>query len=151
MIKKFKIFDNYNFDDEIDETKRILSNFKPVVEKYEEDGDYFSVLIKDQNSNFKTWLDITFNNGEYESEWNQISYNNRNSNDIVKQNIQNSEGILDTCSNIAIDKLLVDEKIYDDEEDGYVIYKNYWYIKDGFKESGIDYETAKRIRYDYNL
>jgi hypothetical protein len=152
MIKKFKIFEKDKYDFEIEEeSKNIISNFDPVVIKYEENEGYFSVLIKDKNSDFKTWLDISFDDGEPNSEWNQISYNNNNSNDMIKKLVEDSEGMLDICSNAAIEKLIKDEKVYDDDDEGYVNYKDYWYIRDGFKERGIDYETAKSIRYDYNL
>lgn len=152
MIKNFKIFekDKYNFEIE-EESKNIISNFDPVVIKYEENEGYFSVLIKDKNSDFKTWLDISFDDGEPNSEWNQISYFNNNSNDMIKKLVEDSEGMLDICSNAAIEKLIKDEKVYDDDDEGYVNYKDYWYIRDGFKERGIDYETAKSIRYEYNL
>jgi len=83
-----------------------------------------------------------------------MSYYTKDSNDMIKQLVENSEGmldVLDVCSGVAIEKLISDEKVYDDVNDGYVHYKNFWYVKDGFRDAGVDYETAKAGRYDYNL
>jgi len=146
-IKKFEK-DKYYFEIE-KEIKEIIKNYNPYVIKYEDNGGYFSVLIKDKNSDFKTWIDIWVEQYDILSEWNQSSYNTNNLNDIIKKGVEDDGDIISMTEGVAISKLLEDSMIYEDD-DKYYYHKNFWYIKDGYKKQDVNLDDAKKIK-KYNL
>ena len=146
-IKKFEL-DKYSWEIS-KEAKDIIENYDPIVIKYEELEKYFSVQLKDQNSEFETWVDINVDDYDINGDWNQISYNLNNSKDMIKKTVENDPNVFDISIATASDKLLEDDMIY--EENGeYYYYKDFWYVKDGFKEKGISYDKAKQIK-KYNI
>ena len=147
MIINFKIFENS--DDNKKEANKIISDYDPIVLKYEDNDGYFSVYIKDKNSEFNTWIDISIEDYEISAEWNQLTYNTNNSNDIIKSMIESDNDVFTSSISVSEDKLLADRMIY--EEDGkYYYHKDHWYVKGGFKDNGIDYDKAKRMK-KYNI
>jgi len=151
-MKYIKKFETYEYDKELEEEiDRIVSNYDPIVVKYEDNGEMFFVLVKDKNSDFISWVDLWEDSGEITSDWNQMVYNTNNSNDIIKKGVESDPNVYDLTYSISLDKLLRDEMIYYDDEDNNSYYHtNYWYIKDGYKERGISLEDAKQMR-KYNL
>lgn len=150
MITNFKIFeiDKYSFEIE-KEAKDIIKKYDPIVLNYEDNNGYFSVLLKDENSTFESWIDISVENYDISIEWNQFSYDMNNSKDMIKKKVENDSSVFDLSSSIALQKLEDDNMIYI-ENGKYYYHKNFWYIKDGYKEKGIDYDTAKKIK-KYNI
>jgi len=150
MITNFKIFemDKYSFEIK-KEAKDIIKNYDPIVSKYEDNNGYFSVLLKDKNSTFESWIDISVENYDISIEWNQISYNMNNSKDMIKKKVENDSSVFDLSSSIALQKLEDDNMIYV-ENGNYYYHKDFWYVKDGYKEKGVDYDVAKKIR-KYNI
>jgi len=147
-MKYIKKFEN-SFDTEVKvEVDKIIKKYDPYVLKYEEEGDFFSVLVKDKNSDFMSYIDLWLEHGDVSSEWNQMSYSTNNSNDMIKKGVENDGDVYTDTFNIALDKLISDEMIYNDDK--YYHYKDFWYVKDGYKEQGIGLEDAKRMR-KYNL
>lgn len=150
-IKEFEK-DKFNFEIE-EEIKKVVDNYEPKAVKYEyhEHGkeSYFSIMVKDNNSSFSSWVDISFESGDCESEWNQAIYSTDNSNDMIKQGIENSDDVLFITESAILDYLAENEILY--EEDGeYYYFEKYWYVKDGYKDNGISLEDAKRMR-DFNI
>lgn len=149
MITNFKIFES-SFDNDIEkEVKKIIKKYDPIVLKYEDNDSYFSVLLKDKNSTFESWIDISIENDDISIEWNQFSYNLDNSKDMIKKKVQNDDYVFDLSGSVALEKLEEDNMIYY-ENDKYYYHKYFWYIKDGYKDRGIDYDIAKKIR-KYNV
>lgn len=151
-MKYLKYFEKDEFNSEIEEeVENIIKNYNPYVVKYEDhkSDKYFSVLVKDKNSNFETWVDLWVEDGEVNLDWNQMTYHKFDSNDMIKKGVESDSDIYSDTYNIVLDKLITDEMIYEDET-GYYYYSNYWYIKDGYKDKGINLDDAKRIK-KYNL
>jgi hypothetical protein len=150
MITNFKIFeiDKYSFEIE-KEAKDIIKKYDPIVLKYEDNNGYFSVLLKDENSTFESWIDISVENYDISIEWNQFSYDMNNSKDMIKKKVENDSSVFDLSSSIALQKLEDDNMIYI-ENGNYYYHKDFWYVKDGYKEKGVDYDVAKKIR-KYNI
>jgi len=138
MIKNFNIFINEKLLDKmvaksredltseqqwefdiIIEAEKIISNFEPEGIKVEiSDKTSFSVLIKDKNSEFEGWVDIYFDTHgaiDINSEWNQYIFNNTNSNDILKQKIQDNIDVYDSATDEALYKLKKDKLIYQND------------------------------------
>lgn len=150
MITNFKIFEMNIYQFEIEkEAKGIIKKYDPIVSKYDDSDGYFSVLLKDKNSTFESWIDISIENYDLTAEWNQISYNMNNSKDMIKQKVENDSNVFDLSRSIAEEKLLDDHMVYE-EDNKYYHYKKFWYVKDGFKDNGIDYEKAKKMK-KYNV
>ncbi|MCK9416069.1 hypothetical protein M0Q97_05350 [Candidatus Dojkabacteria bacterium] len=149
MITNFKIFEASFENDIKKEAKKIIKNYDPIISKYEDDNGYLSVLLKDKNSSFESWIDISIEDYEISADWNQISYYRDNSNDMIKQKVENNSDVFDMSLSVAEEKLLEDNMIYY-EDDKYYYHKDFWYEKDGYKERGIDYDAAKKIR-KYNI
>lgn len=150
MITNFKIFEMDKFSFEIKkEAKNIIKKYDPIVLKYEDNDGYFSVLLKDKNSTFESWIDISVDNYDLTAEWNQISYDINDSKDMIKQKVENDSKVFDLSRSIAEEKLLDDHMVYE-EDNKYYHYKKFWYVKDGFKDNGIDYEKAKKMK-KYNV
>lgn len=150
MITNFKIFemDKYSFEIK-KEANNIIKKYDPIVLKYEDNDGYFSVLLKDKNSTFESWIDISVDNYDLTAEWNQLTYNTDNYNDMIKQKVENDSKVFDLSRSIAEEKLLDDHMVYE-EDNKYYHYKKFWYVKDGFKDNGIDYEKAKKMK-KYNV
>lgn len=147
-MKYLKSYELYKFQDEI---THIINNYDPYVVKYEENksNKYFSVLIKDKNSNFTSWIDLWIENNQICADWNQMSYDRLNSKDMIKKEVENNPDIYSMSESVAREKLIDDEMIYEDEN-GYHYYNDYWYVKDGFKKQDISLDDAKKIK-KYNL
>jgi hypothetical protein len=146
-MKYIKTYED-NFNEEV---KHIIDNYDPYVVKIQEVDRYFSVLIKDKNSDFESWLDVwvTDTNNDIESEWNQQIYYNNNSNDIIKKEVESDNDVFSMSESVALYKLLDDNMIYE-EDDKYYYYSDYWYVKDGYKDKGISLDKAREIK-KYNL
>ena len=139
------------FNKKSEEIKKIIKNYEPYAVKYEDHKNIkqFSVLVKDKNSDFNSWVDIWVEDGEINSDWNQMIYYNDNEDDMVKKGVENDSDVYLKTESAALTILEENNLIYYDEDIMYH-YSDYWYIKDGYKDEGFSLEDAKKIR-KYNL
>ena len=139
MIKKFEDFINESLRDKMKPVSRddlrpdqefeydiyieadeIISNFKPIVSEIKKVENYFSVLIKDEKSNFSAWMDIWLENDDLNGEWNQDTFYLNDSKDMIQKRIQDE--VFEEAESVAIYKLKSDDFIYQDK-------KGFWFYK----------------------
>ena len=102
----------FEYDVRVD-ADEIISNFKPIATKIENDNGYFSVFVKDENSSFDSWIDVWIENKDVESVWNQQTYYLNNSKDAIKKQVETE--VFDEALSVAIDKLESENLIYQDD------------------------------------
>jgi len=132
MIKSFKDFINeslrdymkpvdrddlrpdqeFEYDVRVD-ADEIISNFKPIATKIENNDGFFSVLIEDENSNFSAWLDIWVENDDLNGDWNQDTFYLNDSKDMIQKRIQDE--VFEESESVAIYKLEEEGLIYQDK------------------------------------
>lgn len=100
--------ESYNLTDEDKETvKKIIKNFNPIAVKYNgNNDDGYSVLIKDKNSDFESWMDVWVDGKDVDVDWNQYIYHTDIIEDVMKRKIEDdTETVFDLTSSEAVNFL----------------------------------------------
>lgn len=98
------------------EMQKVVDNYKPIATKVEISDDGFSVLVEDENSEIKNWVDIYLNGEEYVCEWNQYIFGESDEDQRLKQ-FQETEGVFGMTEECAMSKLQ-EENLLDTDDDG---------------------------------
>lgn len=90
----------------------VVSEFNPFVEKIEDNDGYYSVLIRDKNSEFSAWIDISITEQyqDINAEWNQYIFYD-NDDDVFMKKMQENEDVYELASSLAIQYLVDANKI----------------------------------------
>lgn len=114
-MKYIKLFENFD-NDILSDYNEIITSFNPISVKCRKDDESeYSVLIKDENSNFEAWVNVTIDNKDISCDWNKYIFNNDNSKDALQNKVQQNNDIFDDVTSEAINKLEKDNFIKQDE------------------------------------
>ena len=98
----------------------IASNYDPEATKYQGDSEEgYSVLVKDKNSDFTTWVDVWIQDNDVITEWNQYIFHHTDPKDVRQQKLQENDDIFDYATSEAVEYLKEQKKIYDDDDGWY--------------------------------
>ena len=126
--------------------KAISHNFYPDGIEYHGDSERgYSVLIKDKNSDFESWVDITINN-EYkdvDSYWNQYIFHTDDPKDVKKSQLQEDNNIWDQASSEAILYLERKGEIYQNED-------GEWFYSDDYEKGYAKGGKIKKVNQEDN-
>ena len=120
-----------NYEELSDEAKAIVDNYDPEAIKVEpyDSSLGWSVLVKDKNSNFQAWVDVSVDEKyqDVSTEWNQYIFYTDDSSDVLQQELQDNDMIFDYCTSEAIQKLQAEGLIDQDDQ-------AHWFYTDKAKE-----------------
>jgi hypothetical protein len=84
---------------------------------------FISVLVVDEKSGFKAWMDVCVDNNDVSVDWNQYIFYLNNEKDVFQKEMQDDCYIYDLCNSEAVDFLQQINKISQDEN------ANWAYVK----------------------
>ncbi len=110
--------------------KAISHNFYPDAIKYHGDSERgYSVLIKDKNSDFDTWVDVYINEDikDVSADWNQYIFHTDDPADVKKSALQDDTNIFDQATSEAIYYLLSKGEIRQNDD-------SEWFYSDDYEK-----------------
>ena len=140
--------------------KDIASNYDPKATTYKGNSKKgYSVLVKDKNSDFTTWVDVWIEDNDVRTEWNQYIFHHTDPKDVRQQKLQENDDIFDYATSEAVEHLKEQKKIYDTDRGWYnnddlTIYAKggkvlsedeLWDMIESYKWDGSKYRDYERI------
>jgi len=93
-----------------------INNFSPITIKFDGDStDGYSVLVKDENSEFEAWVDVYVLDGDIITDWNKQIFYLNNEKDIFQKNMQDDAYIFELCTSISVQFLEENNKVKQNE------------------------------------
>lgn len=101
--------------------KKLILNCTPKAVKFEGNSEEgFSVLVIDEKSDFKAWMDVIINDEKISVDWNQYIFYLDNEKDVFQRDAQNDCYLYEIFSNEATSFLEQINKISQDEDDNWM-------------------------------
>jgi hypothetical protein len=88
---------------------KIINNFSPVAVKHHVHettvGSYYSVLVKDENSEFSAWVDVSISRDDVEADWNMYIFDMTDPADVLQKRVQDNDDVFDYATSEAVQYL----------------------------------------------
>jgi hypothetical protein len=113
-------FDRYEYDRRLVQSvgkspaikssySKIVNNFSPVAVEHNVngvgEGSYYSVLVKDKNSDFSAWVDVSISGNDVDTDWNMYIFDMTDPADVLQKRVQDNSDVFDYATSEAVQYL----------------------------------------------
>ena len=107
-----------------------LNNVQEIIEKFRPIGwdcdGVGNVQILDEESGMKFWIEVSVNNHDVITDWNQYIFMDNNSDDVMRKEIQESIEVAMLAFDCAVNYLLDNRCLYQSENGNWYESFEYW-------------------------